>query len=376
MFFNEFKYSLLSTLRNKHQITWLILFPIVLGIMFKAAFSGLYEKDISFSAIPAAVVATEEDEFFSEVIKAVSEGDDALLKVTYADKEEAERLLMDGEVKGVIYVGEKVSLTVGGKGMEETILKSFTDRYLTQERIIKDAIEKDPMKLPAIVETMSEELNTLREEPLTQGDPDIYISYFYNLLAMVAVCGSITGLSVVTQNQADQSALGARKGCSPTPKLVSTVAVLSGCCLVGTICMIISVSFVAFVLRINFGDRLPMVYLASALGGIMGTSMGFMIGSLVKGSYEKKNSICMTLSLVGCGLSGLYVYNIRPFIAENAPIVNKLNPAAVVCDSFYYLNIDEGYDRYISKLITMLIMTAVFTLVGFIFTRRKKYASL
>ena len=376
MFFNEFKYSLISTMRNKHQITWLILFPIVLGIMFKAAFSGLYEKDMTFTAIPTAVVMTQEDDIFKSVIEAVSEGDGALLEVTYSDKEEAEKLMLDGEVKGIIYCGEKISLTVSGKGMEETILKSFTDRYLTQEKIIMDAIEKDPMKLPTIVETMSEELNTLKEEPLTQGDPDVYISYFYNLLAMVAVCGSITGLSVVTQNQADQSPLGARKGCSPTPKLISTVAVLSGCWLVGTICMMISVSFVAFVLRINFGDRLPLVYLSSALGGIMGTSMGFMLGSLVKGSYEKKNSIAMTVSLGGCGLSGLFVYNIRPFIAENVPIVNKLNPAAVVCDSFYYLNIDEGYDRYISKLITMIAMTTIFTLIGFIFTRRKKYASL
>jgi ABC-2 type transport system permease protein len=61
---------------------------------------------------------------------------------------------------------------------------------------------------------------------------------------------------------------------------------------------------------------------------------------------------------------------------EKLPLLNALNPSAVICDSFYYLNIDKGYDRYIGKLLTMLAMTAIFTAVGLIFTRRKKYASL
>ena len=104
--------------------------------------------------------------------------------------------------------------------------------------------------------------------------------------------------------------------------------------------------------------------------------MGFMIGSLVKGSYEKKNAAAMVVSLGGSFLSGLMIADIKPDIMEKAPIVNALNPNAVVCDSFYYLNLDAGYDRFIGKMVTMLVMTVLFTAVGFIFTRRKKYASL
>ena len=70
------------------------------------------------------------------------------------------------------------------------------------------------------------------------------------------------------------------------------------------------------------------------------------------------------------------IADVKPDVMEKAPIVNELNPAAVVCDALYYLNLDKDYDRFIKKLITMLIMTVVFTAVGFIFTRRKKYASL
>ncbi len=377
MFFNEFRYNLLTTLRDRHFIMWLILFPMALGSLFKAAFSDIYENDIKFSPIPTAIVQTQKDDIFKEVIRSVSKGKDALLKVTYADSaEEAEKLLKDGKVAGVITKDGTLGLTVASNGMDTTILKAFTDRYLTEEKLIKDTLEKDPMKLPALTAALKDDLKTVKKVRLTDGVSDPYITYFFNLLAMVAACSSVTGLNVVMQNQADQSPLGARKGCSPTPKLISTLAVLAGCWLTGMMCTAISVSFLAFVLKVDFGSRLGFVYLAAMMGGIMGTSMGFMIGSLVKGSYEKKNAVAMVISLGGSFLSGLMIADIKPDIMEKAPLVNALNPTAVVCDSFYYLNLDAGYDRFIGKMVTMLVMTVLFTAVGFIFTRRKKYAGL
>lgn len=376
MFFNEFKYNMRAIIRDRNFIFWLIIFPMVLGTLFKAAFSDIYDKDIKFSAIPTAVVAEKDDKIFEEVIKAVSTGDDKLLKVTFADKDEAEELLKNGKVSGIITKGDSLALTVGANGINETILKSFTDSYLTQEKIITDAAKNDPAKLPELIKLMQEDTKALKKIRVTDGECDPLITYFFNLLAMVAACSSVTGLSVVTRNQADQSPLGARKGCSPTPKLISTLAVLCCCWAVSMVCTTFSVTFLAFVLKINFGSRLGLVYLSTMLGGVMGTSMGFMIGSLVKGSFEKKNAVAMVVSLGGNFLSGLMIADVKPDVMEKAPIVNDLNPAAVVCDALYYLNLDKDYDRFIKKLITMLIMTVVFTAVGFIFTRRKKYASL
>ena len=63
-------------------------------------------------------------------------------------------------------------------------------------------------------------------------------------------------------------------------------------------------------------------------------------------------------------------------VAENAPWFNKINPAAVICDSLFSLNIYEDFERYNRCVLTMLIMVAIFIALGFIFTRRRKYASL
>ena len=376
MFINEFKYFIITVFRDKRFLFWLLTFPIILGTFFKVAFSSIYEKEIEFSAIPTAIVIEKEDSIFEDVIETVSTGDNALIEAKYVDEEEALHLLGKDEVYGIIYGGDKVRLSVAHSGISQTILKAFTDRYLVQEKLIKDAVMNDPEKLPAITAELTKDISVLKEDRMAAGNSDVYVTYYFNLIAMVAVCCSVTGLSAATNNQADMSKIGARKSCSSTPKLTSTLAVLSGCWLISMVCMTVCVSFIAFILKIDLGSSLALVYLSALTAGIMGTSMGFTIGSVVKGSYEKKNSAAMIVSLGGNFLSGLMVADIKPIIMDKAPIVNFLNPAAIICDSFYYLNIDTGYDRFIGKIVMMLIYTAVFTAIGFIFTRRKKYASL
>ena len=86
----------MDSLRAKALVIWLILFPIVLGVFFKVAMGNVYENDVLFSKIKTAVVVEEKNEIFDEVIKNVTEGDDPLLEVTYADKDKAMKLLEDG----------------------------------------------------------------------------------------------------------------------------------------------------------------------------------------------------------------------------------------------------------------------------------------
>lgn len=94
---------------------------------------------------------------------------------------------------------------------------------------------------------------------------------------MTALFGSMSGLFVAQENQGDLSALGARRCCSPVNKLTSITATLLAFHVVEMICMVISVTFLRFVLKVDFGSKLPLVYLAAVLGGIMGISMGFSL---------------------------------------------------------------------------------------------------
>ena len=376
MFLHNLKYELLSGLRSKDLTFWLILFPIILGSFFKIAFSGVYEKDTAFSKIDTAIVMNEDDVTLKSVIDSIEASDQPLMDVTYANKEEAERLLKEGDVKGIIYSGDELSLTVTDKGIEQTILSTFVEKYNNRARIIKKTAETDHSAVEKVAAVLSEDVKAANEVPLTDGNTDNLIFYFYNLIAMVALYGSLNGLNIAKNNQADVSALGARKQCSPTSKSLSTLASFCCCIIMQTMCMLICVTFLRFVLRVDFGNRLHLVYLAAILGGIVGVSMGFFIGSVGNISSNTRTTISFSLSMIFCFLSGLMISSLKPKIALMFPWFDKLNPAAVIADSFYSLNIYTDYDMYLEKIATMAIMSAVLIMLSLIFTRRKKYASL
>lgn len=377
MFLHNLKYEILTGLRAKNILFWTILFPIILGTFFKVAFSSTYELTTKFSSVPAAVVENKENAVLRSVIESIEDSDEPLLSVIYTDEENALALLRSGEIEGIIYADDKLSLTVAGKGMAETILKSFVEQYTVQEKIITDSMMNDPTKMQAVIDALSKEVNACKEIPLTDGNTDYMIQYFYNLIAMSALYGSISGLYTTINSQANLSALGARRNCSSTPKSVSLAASLAGKYLVQTVSMIVCVSYLVFVLKVDLGSRLPLVYLAAAIGGILGVSFGFCVGSIGAFSEDVKIGLVNAISLVCCFFSGLMgVTDMKAKIAAVAPWINNVNPAAVISDCFYCLNIYSDYDRFITKIVTMLIISAVFTMLGFVMTRRKKYASL
>ena len=379
MFLHNLKYELKSSLRVKDLIIWLILFPMFLGVAFKIAFRNIYSNVAKTAEIPIAVVEKQDDPALHQVLDTVSAGSDALLSVQYTDADEADRLLEADEIKGILTADGRLSVTVMQSessvyeaNLEETILRNFAEQYNMTNDVARACIAADPASAQAVIGSLTAELKPVTEIPLTKGNPDFMVEYFTNLLAMVAMYGSITGLHITIQNQGNLSKLGARKCSSPTPKSVSLIACLLGSMIVQSICMTISVTFLRFVLRIQFGGNLGMIYLTSILGGILGLSFGFFIGSI--GRFQI--GICFGVSMLCCFGSGLMVGNMKGVINRHAPWVNKINPAAVITDSLYYLNIDSDYHRYIGKVITMAVLSAVLILLGFLMTRRKKYASI
>lgn len=377
MFLHSLKYEIKVGLRNKELIMWLIIFPIVLGTFFEIAFGNIYNSEIA-SSIPVAIVENVENKTFDTVMSGIAESDDPLFDPCYTDEESAEEKLKNGDVSGIIYV-DKDGLTMGVSGtdgIEQSIIESFIRQYTAQETVIRAAAEKNPMNIAAVVEAMniSEDMN--RTIPLTDGNTDLYIQYFYNLIAMVGMFGSITGLHIAMENQANLSPSGARNNVSPVNKLTKIIASLLGSFLEQAVCIVISTSYIAFVLGVDFGSRLPLVYLSGILGGFAGVSMGFFVGSIGSMGIGAKTGLSMGFSMICCALSGLMVGDIKAMISEYAPVINKINPAAVISDSFYCLNLYRDYDRYIEKIATLLIIIVAFTLGGFLMTRRKKYASL
>lgn len=376
MFFHNFKYSLKNAFRQKEFLFWILAFPIILGTFFYVAFNSMYEKESMFNKIPVAIVENTENTAFKEVIKELSSGEDAMFDSKFTDSQTALDMLKTNDIIGIINVDSELSLTVSNDGIKQTIIKSFLDQYQIRESIIMETVNNNPQNLQSVVDAMSQEINCNESLFLSNGNMDAYIQYFYNLIAMAAFFGSISGLYIAINNQGNLSAIAARKCISPTNKLTSITASLLASFVAQVICVSIGITYILFILKVDMSDKIPMVYLSGAVGSLTGVTMGFFIGSFGRLNQNVKMAISMSVTMLSCFLSGLMFGNMKAVIEQNAPIINKINPAALISDLFYCLNIYDDYKRYTEKFVTLLILSVIFTIGGFLLTRRKKYASL
>ena len=331
MFFHNFKYSLKNAFRQKEFLFWILAFPIILGTFFYVAFNSMYEKESMFNKIPVAIVENTENTAFKEVIKELSSGEDAMFDSKFTDSQTALDMLKTNDISGIINVDSELSLTVSNDGIKQTIIKSFLDQYQIRESIITDTVNNNPQNVQSVIDAMSQEINCNESLSLSNGNMDTYIQYFYNLIAMAAFFGSISGLYIAINNQGNLSAIAARKCISPTNKLTSITASLLASFVAQVICVSIGITYILFILKVDMGDKIPMVYLSGAVGSLTGVTMGFFIGSFGRLNQNVKMAISMSVTMLSCFLSGLMFGNMKAVIEQNAPIINKINPPPSAC---------------------------------------------
>ncbi len=377
-----FQYTLKKLLHNRADLFWTLFFPIILASMFKLAFRNI-TSDETFHAIPVAIVNEEGSmsESFMSVAKELGEdGDDQFLDVTYCDKKQAMSLLKKQKVDGIIYAGDTVSLTVSSDmtnaALNQSILQTFLEEFQMNYQSIAEITSTHPEKLPEALNVVQESDNYNKEVSYSKNNRDTYDQYFYNLLAMVSMYSGTAGLYICIYNQGNLSALGARKNVAPTHKMKLLLGEMSANILIRFLCLLTSFAFIVLVLKIDLTTRLPFAILAMFMGCVAGSSLGFFLGSIGNLSEGIKVAILMSVTMIGSFLSGLMVGSMRVLVESFCPIINKLNPCALITDMFYSLAIYDTLDRYLQNLITLLIISVILSIGGFLMTRRKKYANI
>ncbi|MGN0292132.1 MAG: ABC transporter permease [Lachnospiraceae bacterium] len=379
--FQIFQYSLKQLIRNRAEVFWIIFFPIILGTMFKIAFSNL-SADENFQTIPVAVINEEGSmsDAFVTIADELSKGEEPFLKVLYCDEDEALRLLKNQKIDGIIYAGDTISLTVssdmGNAALNQSILQTFVEEYQMNYQAISEIAMTKPEKLPEVLGIMEESTSYNKNVSYSRGNTDTYDQYFYNLIAMVCMYTGIAGCYIAIHNQANLSALGARKNISPTHKMKQITGELIANILLRFLCVLISFAYIVLVLKIDLTTRLPFAILSIFVGCMTGMTFGFFLGAIGNLSENLKIGILMSVTMVGSFLSGLMIGSMRILVETFCPIINKINPSALITDTFYSLAIYDTLDRYARNIITLIILSIFFTIGGFLMTRRKKYANI
>ncbi|MCR5676985.1 MAG: ABC transporter permease [Agathobacter sp.] len=375
-------FSWKTLFRDKANTFWILLFPIILGSFFKIAFGNL-EATENISTIPVAIVKSDSayDEQLDNVITQLSTEKGGFLEATYCTEEEAKEQLKEKEIVGILHSGEMVRLSVSEnmkeQSMQQSILKTFVDRYNMQVNALTELLPDHMEQYREMIDALSAEITYNANESLGRHpDQSPYTQYFFNLLAMQCLFTAVGGVLVACHNQANMSELAKRITVAPTHKLIRIVPELLAVTIYEFVLNAVGFTYMAFILKIQLLDRLPFTILTMFLGCFVGVSLGFFIGCFGHFDQTAKQGLVFAVTMPLCFLSGLMIGNMNILIENHLPIVNRLNPAALLTDSFYRLSQYEDLSRFYTNILTIIGFIILFCVTGFLMTRRKTYAQL
>ena len=369
------KYNLLVKLKNFSSTFWPLIFPILLGTMFYFAFGNIDDSD--FQTVPVAVVQEEQkDTLFLMYLDQIENNSSSLLSVTELSSSEAYDKLEKEEVAGIYFIGKQPSLTVASNGIQESILQSVLSSYETGKATIQDIARNHPEGLLKGIRQMLNTENTLSSVSLGGRTINGNVQFFYALIAMGCLYGCFIGFGSAVSIQANITPLAARRYVTPTHKLKLILSEQIASFLLGYLDVIVLLLFLRYVLKLDFQGQMGRMLLISFFGSLIGVSMGIFIGSLGKIREGVKIGIILGFSMVSSFLAGLMNNTMKDLVEKNAPIINRINPASLISDAFYCINVYDDMARYYRNLITLAVMSIVLAAASFLIIRRERYDSI
>lgn len=378
----NFKYALLRLMRNKANLFWILVFPIVLGCFFKIAFSNITASE-SFHTIPVAVVEGDNADataFHTMIEQLSGDSEDAMLSATFCDDKKARTLLEKGKVDGIFYTTDTVELAVNSDlsdaSINQSILQSLLTQYYLNRDLIVQILTTNPGNIESLVDSIGQSVDTRKEVSLTRNNTDTYDQYFYNLIAMACLYTAMGGINLAINNSANLSSLAARKTIAPANRAALIGTELLAIILFESLLNMVSFLFIVTVLGIHMTTHLGLAMLTILISTTFSITFGMFLGCVGPKSEGGKTGLMFAVVMPLCFLSGLMMGTMRMVVEKYAPFVNRINPAALISDSFYALNNYDTLTRYTGNILTLLFMTVLFLIISILVTRRKTYASL
>ncbi len=393
MFIHNFKYTLKTLFKNKALIFWTFAFPIILGTFFNMAFSNI-ENSEKLSIINIAIVKNDEfekNEIFKSAFENLSDekNDDRLFSTKYATEDEAKQLLENKDIIGYLKLeGDKPKVVFTTNGTSQTIFKYVTEELTQTSELIKNLSEEEIKKemssgnfninyeeiysnIAELIQNQNVELNNISNKNLSYT-----MIEFYTLIAMTCLYGGILGVVAINQNLANMSSKGKRVSVAPTSKIKVIISSVLASYITQLIGVALLFIYTIFVLKVDYGNNLGLIISLAMAGSLAGLSIGTFVGTVFKTNENTKTGIIISVTMLGCFLSGMMGITMKYIVDKNVPIINKLNPASMITDGFYSLYYYDTLDRYIFNLVSLLIFAFILIAISYISIRRQKYDSI
>lgn len=351
---STYKATVLALVRSPQIMVWTAVFPIVLATIFSFMFGG-FENDGRVDAVPVAVVADDawDASPFAAQVETLASGDDALLKVSEEpDLAAARKLLRAGEVKGVYAVDADGSprlilsdADAGESQLEREVNRSILEAVATSYRqgasLTKELVKTAaaPPSADALAAAFSQRAG-VQTVSLTHAAPDQTVRFYYALLGMAALFGSMLSGWAVTSALPTSSALGARRFVAPVGRAGQMTGIVLGSWTISFTCLLVAFIFMHVVVGISFAGRELLCVAGLAVSSLLAIALGALIGALPLRDDGVRSGISTAIACVGSLFAGLYgqpSMALGDAVAHAVPALAWLNPARLISDLFYSL---------------------------------------
>ena len=413
-------YNLKLLLSNRALVFWTLAFPLLLGLLFKGALGDIVNKE-AFDTVPVAVVNSQIyqdstfkiafDDLSKKASSPVSSENQPLLKLRMVKTlEEGKRLLEDEEVSGVVEItgtsqtgisrDAQAHLTLASNGVEQTILKAILDEITQRTDMISQLTQREiaanvrahsppdfqnipPGQPPAfnpgqvaasVQDKLAKSGFTLRDR--SPKSMDLLMAEFFSLLAMAALYGGMFSMTVMNNAQPPLGVIGRRVAVAPTSKAKLIISGIIASYLLQLVGLILLVAVCHVLFNIDFGPNWALTFLLTSLGALVGLSFGVAISALVPGGENMKIGVLISVTMLGAVLAGMMGGTMRYVVDQKVPLVNKLNPTALITDGFYNLYYHPGFHGFWQDVTLLLLISAVLLGASLFVLRKQRYDSL
>ena len=372
----QMKYALLTKLRNPSIVFWPFLFPLALATLMYFAIGQMDQAD--FETVPAAVVVEKEGAAVNSFLTFVDAMDESsgLIRAEKMTEEAALQALEKGEAEGIFYVGSDVRLTVSGNGFPESILQSVLASYQSGEEAVKDIARLHPEGMQDALEKMKEYDTAVNQVSLGGTTIDGNVQIFYALIGMACLYGCFIGFGCALWLQANLTALAARRCVAPVHRLKLILTEFGAGFLVHFANMIVLLAYMRYVLKLEFTGSFAEMTGLVLVGSMFGVSMGIFVGSLGKVGEGIRIGILLGISMSLSFLAGLMDASVKDAVEQHAPVLSRVNPAALISDALYCINVYGAPERFADNMVILIIMSALMVGGAFLIVRRERYGSI
>ncbi len=379
MFGHIFKNAILVAVREKTNLFWSFVFPILLSTFMFLGFMGIMDKNEMFHNIPVALVEeSANDSGLKIMLKEMAKDEDGMIDLKILSEEEAKKSLQKKEISGIIFEKDS-SLIVRDNSVNSTILEELLKIYKQNEMMVKDSFlignSLNNFNVDELKKTMNDRTCYYKEVHFVEGSQNKFYNYFYAIFAMSCLFASFSSLSAISKIQGDCGALGMRRNIAPAHKLATIVAEFFALLCLQFAAQVISLFYMK-ILGIDFGNKILPIMLTLFFGCCIGLAIGVIIGAIKKLSEGWKIGLSISIGMILSVMADLCVGGFKNLIEKNIPIINRINPAALISDCFYSLSIYSDYSIFTRNIITLAIESVVLILVGYFMVRKTKYKEL